>query len=391
MSSLDDRIRSALDRVLVSLKGQLEADLTASASDILRAASETQARLSAEAVERAAADVRHEAEQELSALREEFERQRDDLQKHSASELAGLQQVIADVREQLAAAQRDVDEGRREHEDLSRQLESSLREGDEVRREAETARGEVESARREIEDAMRLAEERQRHTEDALREVDHERQRADLAQRESGEVRGEAEEARRELQVVRDALAQADRLAAGLKTLDDATSLGDVLDGLTRLACQETGRAVVFLVREDRLRGWRAVGFDAVDMIVGSDLPSDHTGVVGEAAKSGVAREHQNGDTSSLPAFATGNGSRHALALPVVVGGSVIAVLYVDVAQTDTPEEPRWPVILDVMARHAGRVLEAMTLRQAAALWTDRATTQSSPQRNRPAASGGLQ
>ena len=391
MSSLDDRIRSALDRVLVSLKGQLEADLTASASDILRAVSETQARLSAEAVERAAADVRHEAEQELSALREEFERQRDDLQKHSASELAGLQQVIADVREQLAAAQRDVDEGRREHEDLSRQLESSLREGDEVRREAETARGEVESARREIEDAMRLAEERQRHTEDALREVDHERQRADLAQRESGEVRGEAEEARRELQVVRDALAQADRLAAGLKTLDDATSLGDVLDGLTRLACQETGRAVVFLVREDRLRGWRAVGFDAVEMIVGSDLPYDQTGVVGEAAKSGAGREHPNGDSSSLPAFATGNGSRHALALPVVVGGSVIAVLYADVAQTDRPDEPRWPVILDVMARHAGRVLEAMTLRQAAALWTHRAHTHSSSQRTRPTASGGLQ
>jgi hypothetical protein len=60
------------------------------------------------------------------------------------------------------------------------------------------------------------------------------------------------------------------------------------------------------------------------------------------------------------------------VALPVQVGGSVIAVLYADSARTDTSEDPEWLDTIDTMTKHAGRVLEAMTVRQAAALWTPR-------------------
>ena len=61
-------------------------------------------------------------------------------------------------------------------------------------------------------------------------------------------------------------------------------------------------------------------------------------------------------------------------AWPVSVAGSVVAVLYADGAPADTSEEPYWPAFLDVLARHAGRVLEAMTVRQAAGLMTGKTT-----------------
>jgi hypothetical protein len=77
-----------------------------------------------------------------------------------------------------------------------------------------------------------------------------------------------------------------------------------------------------------------------------------------------------------LPAFATDDEPREAVALPVQVGGSVIAVLYADAARADKPDdEPEWLEMVEALARHAGRMLEAMTVKQAAALWTPRGTT----------------
>jgi hypothetical protein len=64
-----------------------------------------------------------------------------------------------------------------------------------------------------------------------------------------------------------------------------------------------------------------------------------------------------------LPAFAQGAGARDALALPILLGGTVAAVLYADTPADGPAASSRWPATLDVLARHAGRVLEAMTIR----------------------------
>ena len=40
-------------------------------------------------------------------------------------------------------------------------------------------------------------------------------------------------------------------------------------------------------------------------------------------------------------------------------------MLYADSARTDTPEDPEWLDTIDTMTKHAGRALEAMTVRQA--------------------------
>src|SRR5439155_17335966 len=70
-----------------------------------------------------------------------------------------------------------------------------------------------------------------------------------------------------------------------------------------------------------------------------------------------------------LPPFAVNAGERHAMALPVRVGGEVVSVLYADAPLVnELSSDARWPAILEVLVRHASRVLEAMTVQQAAGL-----------------------
>jgi hypothetical protein len=147
----------------------------------------------------------------------------------------------------------------------------------------------------------------------------------------------------------------------------------DILERLANVVRRETGRTAVFLVKGDKLRGWRASGFEAAESIIGADFDAQASDVLGQAARQGTGQHHRNGDATALPAFATTHGPRDAVALPVHVGGSVIAVLYADAARADRPEEPEWQETMDALAKHAGRVLEAMTVNQAAALCIPRA------------------
>jgi hypothetical protein len=334
-SPLDDHIRSILDRIRVTVSGQLEADLSASTADILRAVADEHRRAIIDATERTATETRLEAEGRLSVAREEFEREREQLRQSAASEVSGLEQTLGDVRGELDAARRSLDALQSARDVLEQELEHIKQDWGERRRELEEA---VERATRENE-----------------------------------QTRQESDAAVRELEHVRNRLAQTTRLASAFRTLDEATSLGDILEHLAESACQVAGRTAVFLVNGQKLRAWRAIGFEVTDEpIVGADFAPDEAGVVGQAARLGIGQQHRNGEDTALPSFAAANGARDALALPVQVGGSVIAVLYADSARADSPEEPEWLDLIDAMVKHAGRVLEAMTVRQAAALWTPR-------------------
>jgi hypothetical protein len=56
------------------------------------------------------------------------------------------------------------------------------------------------------------------------------------------------------------------------------------------------------------------------------------------------------------------------MAVPIAVGGRVVAVLYGDAARNGGSTAGPWPAMLEVLARHASRVLEALTVEQAAGL-----------------------
>jgi hypothetical protein len=389
-STLDDHIRAALDRIRVSLSGQLEADLSASTSDIQRAVAEEHRLALLAANEQTAATIRSEAEQQLAGVREEFarerdelvrqgeelarqredlERQRDELQRSSTSEIAGLERVLGDVRDELDVARRGLDDLRSAREALERQLEEGNQGLERHRQDLDQRKQELEQANRDLEQSRQDLE-RSRQSEDATRRELQESIERALSEGERDRLAFESLE--REVEELRTKHAQTARLASAFRTLDQAASLGDILEHLAQSACQEAGRTAVFLVNGEKLRGWRALGFPAGQPIIGSEFDPAESGVVGQAVRSGAGQQHRNGDATRLPVFARADGPRDAVAFPVQVGGSVIAVLYADAARADRPEDPEWLDTVDAMTKHAGRVLEAMTVRQAAALWTPR-------------------
>lgn len=396
-STLDDHIRAALERIRVSISGQLESELSTSTSDILSTVADEHRRALVEATEQTTATMRSEAEQQLAAAREDFAlekdelaRQREELQRSSTSEISALERVLGDVRDELDVARRSLEDLHSRYEALERQADEQRQEIERGRQDleqhklqlAETSQG-LENHRQDLEkrgfdleqvnrDLERVRQELElsRNVEDATkRELEESTARA-VNEREAGRL--DLESATRETEELRRRLAQTVRLTSAFRTLDEATSLSDILEHLAQSACQESERTAVFLVNGGKLRAWRALGFPAEQPIVGADFVPTESDVVGQAVRSGAGRQHRNGDATHLPAFAQVDSPLDAVALPVQVGGSVIAVLYADAARADKPEDPEWLDTIDAMTKHASRVLEAMTVRQAAALWTPR-------------------
>jgi hypothetical protein len=167
--------------------------------------------------------------------------------------------------------------------------------------------------------------------------------------------------------------AELDRVAEGIRMLDDGRSLRQVLDTLTECTAGEVDRAALLLVKGPRLSGWKLVGFgESVPSPSSIDLAVLDAGLPGAAVRRRVTvvslgAGRDPGETAvlppPLPPFAQGAGTRDALALPILLGGTVAAVLYADTPSDGPAASNRWPATLDVLVRHASRVLEAMTIR----------------------------
>lgn len=162
------------------------------------------------------------------------------------------------------------------------------------------------------------------------------------------------------------------RLLESIRGLDGATSLTEVLDALALAAAREAARAAVVVLRADRIIGWKMSGFGSRDMQPKSvDLLASESGVIGLAVGSARAVNTRDGHgAGSGPGFETLPADRLGLAVPVVVGGRVVAVVYADSVTHDGQERPvpsGWPEVIEVLARHAGRCLEALTTQRTSA------------------------
>jgi len=224
---------------------------------------------------------------------------------------------------------------------------------------------------------MAVARERAIALEDVHRRSDEDRQHA--VQQETARVWAEAErtrvaeiaalEARVAARSETDAVLT--RLAQGIRRLDDASSLTDLLDTLTTVMGEEAPRAGVLLVRGERVAGWRFVGFGAALGAASQiDLACGEAGIVGHAVMSGeshaVTAAVDGVSDDAAPGFVSLALGVKAQATPVTVDGRVVAVLYAD--NTGGAPSPGLSATVEILARHAGHCLEAVTVARTARL-----------------------
>ena len=263
------------------------------------------------------------------------------LREQSEPEIRGFigELLTAAARERAAAL-----EQARQHADADREKA--------VRTEAETVRAEA-----------------QQMLETALAAARDEAERV-LARR-VGEVQAETERTLAALAELEETVAAAPkseevlgRVVDGVRRLDQASSLTDVLNALAEVAGGEAQRAGVVIVEGERIRGWRFVGFEPALPPAGQvDLALGEAGIVGEAAQSAASKSFvagaEPGAGGAVPAFMTLPSGANAVAVPVMVGGDVGAIVYGD----DGGGEPAagWRESIEILARHAGHCLEGLT------------------------------
>jgi hypothetical protein len=160
-------------------------------------------------------------------------------------------------------------------------------------------------------------------------------------------------------------LAFAERQADAVRRLDSARSLIEVLDVLVEASAREVPRVAVFLVRGGKLAGWRAAGFGRDNDPRELEIPIEQAGLLTKAVRSSsavAASDAAPGDGSATP-FGALPAANAALAVPLRVGGETVGVLYADDVSPRDREAPSvWPESLEVLARHACRCLEVVTI-----------------------------
>jgi hypothetical protein len=147
-----------------------------------------------------------------------------------------------------------------------------------------------------------------------------------VAQAEVDEVRQSAELS---VAALRDS---AGRLSDCIQAIDEAPSLGAVLTVVAGCARLEAGRAAVILLKDGKLFAYPSR----------AEVPPDQARLATSAAHKGI------------PVI-----EPEAAAFPIALGGHVVAVL-----STAAPPSLQVQTALDLLARHAARVLEAMTVCQ---------------------------
>ena len=369
----------------------------------VRAASEAVAAEVRAQAEVLVTDVRSQAEAQVAQIRAAAQKHAEELKRAAETQIAELRKALEELRAQAQQqldtarriAQTEIDKARAE---IDKARAEAQAETEKVRAEAQAetgnARVETERARGEAEAARAEADVSRAETEAVRAQAKEEvaRVQAEIETHKKAAA-GEAEEVliarlaaadtvseRKIAEAIDRArtdshqteLSRAARLAGATRNLDEARGLSEVLERLVQGAGQEVDRAAVLLVKGVRLAGWRLAGFaPGTPPAKSIDLSVSDAGLAGAVLKSGEAasRPSDAAEGPGLPPFAANAGERHAMALPVRVGGEVVAVLYADAPRVnELSSDARWPAILEVLVRHASRVLEAMTVEQAAGL-----------------------
>lgn len=331
-----------LEQARVEAETQLHAAAAAGRAALEKASAEWDSRLQA-ATAAARAETAREMAVKVEQVRAELEQARTEWDAHlhavAAARAEGEQQA-------LEASQQSQEAQAQKLEQAVDQAVTTSRRSAQLELESERRRGqnEVEAARQQ---AKADAEaERQR----AQAELDGLRQR----------LQSEIAAARQAPTVVEAGAgvtsAAFERALAAIREIDGARTLSEALTSLLAHAGATAGRAALFLINADRLKAWQAVGIPDIDIqtvessIGGKDL---------------LARAIQGGQatpsSAALPAppFARLPADRVGVAVPLMIGGRAVAVLYADSGANAPPSASL--EIVEVLVRHTSAIAALRT------------------------------
>jgi hypothetical protein len=145
-----------------------------------------------------------------------------------------------------------------------------------------------------------------------------------------------------------------------LHAIDQTTSLSDALAAAVRGAARESPRVALFVVNGDVLQEWPVDGIPSVGAGQFS-ADSDEAGFLADVVRTGESRSTDGTNGSAPPAFAGLPPGRQAIAVPFVLGGHPVAVLYADEGGNGRPLES-WRDTLQILGRHASAFLGYLTV-----------------------------
>lgn len=257
------------------------------------------------------------------------------------SQADGLRAALESVEALLATARTDLIESRRVNE-----------QGEAARVLALAAHDEALAAR-DSETAARVAAETELRD---LREVIQEHERA----------RGEIE-ARLAASAERDTVAASllDGMVGGFATLATATTIPDILTTLVEQLAAEFPRVALFRPKAHRLEGQHQIGFDLSNDITKVVMPLTLDSLLTRAATSGHIEAVTGGELAAGSHVPFGGSPMCAVALPLVVQGETLGVVYADDSGSDrldsATERAARIKYCEAMQQHAVALLMRLT------------------------------
>ncbi len=368
-----------------SLKARAEAEQQWAAkleTEINNARVETERRLTAEAMKarmeaeqeaaESAARARQELEQTLAAERDkmaEAQARAEEEKQTLRAELTTLRERVSALEAERHSAQTELES---ERQRTAGELESHRRRLDAAQEQLRKTEAEVEAERRraasERDEASREAASRldalrvQSATEmdDLRRRLEEQIEAARREAREAAQRELEKQTAPSTAQVTErhSQLAGFDRLLTGIRAIDAARTLSEALDALLRHASAAASRGAIFLINGDKLKAWKSVGLPQLDSGFESALAGG--GLLAHAIQTG--EPVASNPSQPAPTFANVPSDRAALAVPIVVGGRPVALLYTDNVSAQEPESPAaWPEAVETLGRHTSAALALLT------------------------------
>jgi len=171
---------------------------------------------------------------------------------------------------------------------------------------------------------------------------------------------------------------EAATLKRAVQDLEAQQSQADVLKALLRGAVDFADRVALFVIKNEQAIGWRMAKVDDPDleMIGGVSLPLTAQTIVTRAARDRITTSGADAVDSDYAMLLDQLGGAPAVvtAMPLIVRGKVVAVLYADSSSTDT--NAMNVDALDLLTRVAAMAVNLVSIQQAAGVSAPAETTQ---------------